>query len=203
MGRPSRFRLPGIPQLITQRGHNRLPCFLDGADYSEFKKILDVSADSSGCEVLALLMVPNAYWVLAKPKEKDSVTRMIQRTGRCYVRYCNAKYRREGTMWASRYKACLIEPEPDSLRHCAAYLKQTPTRAGIVAPGISWPWLFQEEEHGECGRIENDDAFREISSMLDKGLVYGSIDFRMRIASDTGIRTGPGLKGRPRNRAIA
>jgi REP element-mobilizing transposase RayT len=198
MGRPSRFRLPGIPQLITQRGHNRLPCFLEGADYSEFRKILQESADSAACDVHGLLMLPTAYWVLANPAEGDGIARMMQRTGRCYVRYFNKKYRREGTMWASRYRACLIEPKPDSLQMCVAYLEHTPARAGVVAPGTTWPWLFLENSNADKNSLGDEEAFKEISSILDKGLVYGSDHFRKRIALEAGVRTEPGVRGRPR-----
>jgi putative transposase len=189
--------------LITQRGHNRLPCFFDGADYCEFKKILWESADSTSCDVQALLMLPSAYWVLANPTAADGIARMMQRTGRCYVRYCNDKYRREGTIWASRYKACLIEPEPDTLQRCIAYLENTPVRAGVVAPGTQWPWLFLENRLEEDQTIDDEATFKEISSILEKGLVYGSDNFRKRIALESGIRTEPGLRGRPRKRQNA
>ena len=203
MGRPTRFRLPGIPQLITQRGHNRLPCFLDGADYNEFKSMLSDSADAAGCSLQALLMLPNAYWVLARPTDADGIARMIQRTGRCYVRYCNEKYRREGTLWASRYRACLIEPTADRLGHCLGFLRQTPTRTGVVAAGTAWPWFFEFEESSEAGAMEDDTTADEIASLLEKGLVFGSEGFRTRIAREEGIRTEPGLRGRPRKRVGA
>jgi len=199
MGRPTRFRLPGIPQLITQRGHNRLPCFLDGSDYAEFRSILSGSADAAACEVQALLMLPNAYWVLARPSDADGIARMMQRTGRCYVRYCNNKYRREGTLWASRYRACLVEPTEEAVGCCAAFLEQTPARAGVVAPGTEWPWLFLEGISESIDTTQGDaGSFEQISAALEKGLVYGSKAFRSRIASEAGIRTEPGLRGRPR-----
>ena len=32
MARTPRFDLPGVPQHVIQRGHNRLPCFFGDAD---------------------------------------------------------------------------------------------------------------------------------------------------------------------------
>ena len=202
MGRPTRFRLPGIPQLISQRGHNRLPCFLDGSDYSEFKQALWDSADVSRCRIHALLMLPQAYWVLARPEEEDSIARMIQRTGRCYVRHCNAKYRREGTLWAGRYQACLVEPGHGYMQNCTDYLAATPARSGMVATGTRWPWLFLDEalEAKMHDSIE-DEQYEEVNNVLKMGLVLGSAGFRRKIARDCGIRTEPGTRGRPRKNA--
>ena len=33
MSRESRFYLPGVPQHVVQRGHNREPCFFSAEDY--------------------------------------------------------------------------------------------------------------------------------------------------------------------------
>ena len=199
MGRPTRFKLPGIPQLITQRGHNRLPCFIDGEDYSLFRKILSESAETAACDIQALLMLPSAYWILARPTEPDGIARMIQRTGRCYVRHCNEKYRREGTLWASRYRACLIEPTQSSLQHCVAYLESMPAKIGVVSADRQWPWIFLGDGLKEGVSVEHEAEFAAISSCLETGLVYGSEDFRRRIAIDAGVRTEPGLRGRPCN----
>lgn len=197
MGRPLRFRLPGFPQLITQRGHNRLPCFMDGADYSEFVDILKGSAEASQCRVHALLMLPQAYWVLASPESGEGVSRMIQRTGRCYVRYCNTKYRREGTLWASRYHACLIDPNPNSLGQCITFLRQTPAKEAIVAPESDWPWLVLEEPTPAQAEL-SDTEYKQITTVLHQGLVWGSDAFKNRISKETGVRAEPGKRGRPR-----
>lgn len=173
---------------------------MDGADYSQFRDILGKSAEAAECEVLALLMLPNAYWVLAKPGNADGIARMMQRTGRCYVRYCNEKYRREGTLWASRYRACLVEPKPDTLQLFLEYLEHTPQRAGVVAPGTQWPWLFTASQDWKSGSATDGQSYDAITATLEKGLVYGGDSFRKRIAAELGIRTEPGLRGRPRKR---
>lgn len=203
MGRPTRFKLPGIPQLISQRGHNRLPCFLDGSDYQEFKNILKESAQLASCDISALLMLPGAYWVLARPDDKSGIAQMIQRTGRCYVRYCNEKYRREGTLWASRYRACLVEPSADIIANCLNFLHHMPARAQVVPEGSPWPWFFVEGATEQSVAELDEAVFETISSMLDKGLVYGSGAFRKRISEQEGIRTEPGVRGRPRKTANA
>ena len=198
MGRPTRYKLSGIPQLITQRGHNRLPCFLDGSDYSVFKEILWKSAEAADCEIHAALMLPNAYWVLASPGDTDGISRLIQRTGRCYVRHCNEKYRREGTLWAGRYKACLVEPDQDIMQSCATFLLETPAKNGVIDSQGSWPWCFLQYEHDVDGVASPDSSYEHISTILNMGLVLGSEKFRQEVALREGVRTAPGVRGRPR-----
>ncbi len=176
-----------------------MPCFLDGADYQFFKQALWTSAESSGATIHGALMLPQAYWVLASPLTPDSISRMIQRTGRCYVRYCNKKYRREGTLWAGRYQACLVEPTDRVVGRCANYLTATPQRVGVTAPGNEWPWLYLDRPSHTAagGEQDDDDSYREIASVLKMGLVLGSEAFRRQIAKQTGVKTEPGLRGRP------
>jgi REP element-mobilizing transposase RayT len=198
VGRPARYKLPGVPQLITQKGHNRLPCFLDGGDYSIFKEILWKSAEVADCEIHAALMLPSAYWVLASPSDTDGISRLIQRTGRCYVRYCNEKYRREGTLWAGRYKACLVEPGQELMQRCASFLLETPAKNGVIDSEGKWPWCFLQYEHDADVGACSDSSYTDISTTLNMGLVLGSEEFRDEVALREGIRTVPGVRGRPR-----
>ena len=199
MGRPNRFKLTGVPQLLTQRGHNRLPCFLDGADYEFFMQSLWDSAEQAGTRIHATVLLPQAYWIMASPSTPDGVGRMVQRIGRCYVRYCNAKYRREGTLWAGRYQACLVEPSPEAMTECAQFLQSTPGRSGVTARGRTWPWTyFDDELPGATDQGLDDDAYDRIAMLVRMGLVIGSESFRRRIAAEAGVRTEPGVRGRPR-----
>lgn len=200
MGRPARFQIAGIPQLISQRGHNRLPCFVAGDDFTAFSELLAESAAQYNCQILALVMVPESYWILAVPSDSTGISRMIQRTGRCFVRHSNTKYRREGTLWASRYSACLVEPSTPTLRQCSGFLRSLPTRKGIVAPGSEWPWMNFDESLPEPGETEqgcSDTTHQHILSVLKSGLVLGSETFQRSLASSRGIKVAAARPGRP------
>lgn len=191
--------LPGIPQLLSQRGHNRLPCFLEGADYEFFLETLQASAEMAENTLHAAVLLPQAYWVLASPGTPDGIGRMIQRTGRCYVRFCNRKYRREGTLWAGRYQACLVEPSDEAMDQCMKYLVETPERSGVTAAGALWPWAYyQNDPPSPAAPRLDDDSYRQVTRILRMGLVLGSEAFCDRIAVESGLRTTPGVRGRPR-----
>ena len=59
MARQPRFTLPGIPQHIIQRGHNREPCFYAEEDYCRYRGDLIVAARKTGVR---------SEWHLLKPK---------------------------------------------------------------------------------------------------------------------------------------
>ena len=184
--------------MITQRGHNRLPCFIGGGDYEKFRSILWDSADRAQCTIHAALMLPAAYWVLASPSDETGISRMIQRTGRCYVRHCNEKYRREGTLWAGRYKACLVQPSDEMMQHCASYLRYMPSMSGVTTAGTVWPWCFLQDDLATGSAPDSLDEFYDVATTLNMGLVLGSPDFCREVSLTAGMRTIPAIRGRPR-----
>lgn len=199
MGRPRRFRLPDIPQLVSQRGHNRLPCFIDGDDFRRFREVLHESAHHYQCRVDALLMLPEGYWTVLVPASDDGLAQTLQRTGRLYVRHANRKYRRLGTLWAERYRACPVEPSALWLARVGCFLAAMPQRRGMLQDGQRWPWW--ETALPEAETTEADAAASaSIESALRRGLVVGSDDFLAEMARRSGQPTTPRRRGRPPRR---
>jgi putative transposase len=50
----------------------------------------------------------NRVHLLATPVSTGAISRMMQTLGRLYVSAFNARHRRTGTLWESRYKSCLV-----------------------------------------------------------------------------------------------
>jgi len=195
MGRPRRFQLPGVPQLVSQRGHNRLPCFIDGDDFSLFRELLRDSAGMYDCRVDALLLLPDSYWTVLVPSDAEGMSRTLQRTGRLYVRHANRKYRRLGTLWAERYRACPLEPSEDWLFRVGQYLELMPRRRGMIAEQGSWPWWessLPQAKLEECGELRS-----QIESALRSGRVLGSREFHSLVEARCGQSATPRRRGRP------
>ncbi|MEM6483558.1 MAG: transposase [Pseudomonadota bacterium] len=190
-----RFQVAGVPQLVSQRGHNRLPCFSDGADFSRFNEVLRSSAEKYGCDIQAHLLLPDAYWAVLMPTEKHSISKTLQLTGRLFVQYTNKKYRREGTLWAERYRACPIEPTATYLASINRYLDVLPVNRGYGASG-KWPWMASSlpmvgTKGLPSGEIETIDR------ALQSGAAYGSPEFVLDLEKQTGQRAVARRRGRP------
>lgn len=227
MPRKPRFALPGVPQHVIQRGNNRDPCFFAAQDYRRYLEDLNVARERHGCHLHAYVLMTNHVHLLLTPLgAQGCIGGMMQTLGRRYVRFVNETYRRTGTLWEGRYKACLIDSEP-YLLSCMRYIELNPVRAGIVRHASEYRWssyganaqgrgdplitphcLYtalgssaakRQAAYRELFRSHLDDAFvHEIRDALNHELVLGRSRFKDRIEATTQRQTRLGTPGRPR-----
>jgi putative transposase len=98
MSRKPRFALPGVPQHVIQRGHNREPCFYSEDDYLRYLEDLYQAAEINQVAIHAYVLMTNHVHLLATPVQTYSIAHMMQDTGRKYVRYINTLYKRSGSL---------------------------------------------------------------------------------------------------------
>ncbi len=139
MARLPRLYLPDVPQHIVQRGINRQSCFISDKDFAAYAYWLDQSARRYQVAVHAWVFMTNHVHLLATSQTEQGVSRMMQATGRHYVRYFNRRYGRTGTLWEGRFKSCLVDME-DYLLACHRYIELNPVRAGMVAVPEDYTW---------------------------------------------------------------
>lgn len=139
MARLPRLYLPDVPQHIIQRGINRQDCFISDKDFAAYAYWLDESARQYQVAVHAWVFMTNHVHILVTPQSEQGVSRMMQATGRHYVRYFNHTYGRTGTLWEGRFKSCLVDAE-DYLLACQRYIELNPVRAGMVAVPEGYTW---------------------------------------------------------------
>ena len=108
MQRKPRFYFPVVPTHIIQRGNNRQAVFFADSDYQAFLRWLKEGAEKYGCSIHAYVLMTNHIHLLATPKTRESISRMIQFVGRNYVTYIYHQYGRSGTLWEGRHKGCVI-----------------------------------------------------------------------------------------------
>src|SRR5689334_20900340 len=125
MSRLSRLHVPGLPQLILQRGNNGASIFVDEADYGHYRDFLRNAAREVGLPVHAYCMMPDHVHLLLAAGEEGAASSLMQRLGRCYVRYFNDKHARTGTLWEGRYRSTVIEPKQYVLA-CYRYIELNP-----------------------------------------------------------------------------
>lgn len=122
MARKPRFTLPGIPQHVIQRGHNRDPCFYSKENYIKYCYTLQEAAQNNGVAIHAYVLMTYHVHLLVTPIEEHSITFMMQDLGRKYVRYINKTYQRSGSLWEGRFKASLVDSVAYLLT-CMRYMK--------------------------------------------------------------------------------
>ncbi len=125
MPRKQRFFLPGVPAHLVQRGNNRQAVFYDDSDYRAYLGWLVEGAQRYGCAIHAYVLMTNHVHLLLTPRDRDSISRVLQYVGRRYVPYVNHRYGRTGTLWEGRFKASVIDASEYLLRCYLSPLKVT------------------------------------------------------------------------------
>lgn len=224
--RVPRIEVPGLPQHLVQRGNDRQPCFFADADRRRYLEDLREIASKLGCAIHAYVLMSNHVHLLATPRERGDLGRMMQALGRRYVRYVNDRYDRTGSLWEGRFKACLVDTDRYVLA-CYRYIELNPVRAAIVVDPGDYPWssyrhnalgqpdplLSACSEYSALGSAAQarreayrvlvaqelpDEDIAAIRHYVQRQQALGSAGFQHAIGEMLGRRAGPGRNGRPR-----
>jgi putative transposase len=226
MPRAPRPDLAGIAQHVVQRGNDRQPCFFQPCDYDCYLSQLREAALRHVVAIHAYVLMTNHVHLLATPRDTGGISSMMQHLGRRFVPYINARYRRTGTLWEGRFRACLV----DSGRYvlaCHRYIELNPVRAAMVASPIEYGWSSYRANaeghtdptltpHADVLRLGVDGEHRrtayralfdsclseeqaaDIRAHLDAQRAYGGDRFRSSIERQLGRSMQVTPRGRPR-----
>ncbi|MBI3187637.1 MAG: transposase [Gammaproteobacteria bacterium] len=225
MPRKPRFYLPGVPVHVVQRGHSREPVFFDTPDYQTYLHWLGEAAKRYGCAIHAYVLMTNHIHLLITPRNKNSISQVMQYTGRHFVPYINVTYGTSGTCWEGRYKASLIQDETYLLT-CMRYIEMNPVRAGMVKSPGAYRWssyganalgkndalvnehtIYTALGKNHALRIRayldlfkaqvDDDALNEIRASWQTGTPLGNDHFKQKIEAKLQCKVGQARRGRP------
>lgn len=138
MARLPRLIVPHQPHFIIQHGNDSHPLFREPDDYRQFLFWLQQSAKLCKVAIHAWALLPDRLQLLATPADETGLATCLQRCGRYYVPWYNAKYGRAGALFGGRFKTAVVEAEA-YLLPCSLYIEAAPQRAGL-GEGITWPW---------------------------------------------------------------
>ena len=131
MPRIARAIATGFPHHVIQRGNNKEKVFVDKKDREQYLSLLKEYTDKWDSPILAYCLMSNHVHLLTRPREEESLYKMMQGVTLCYTQYMNRKYKRTGRLWESRYHSCIVDKE-QYMWAVARYIEQNPTRAKIV-----------------------------------------------------------------------
>ncbi|MCG2708910.1 MAG: transposase, partial [Thermodesulfovibrionales bacterium] len=111
MVRIARAVAAGFPHHVVQRGNNRENVFIDDEDRGKYIGLLKKYSRERDAQILAYCLMSNHVHLLIKPKENDSLYKMMQVVTLCYTQFTNRKYSRTGRLWESRYHSCIVDKD--------------------------------------------------------------------------------------------
>jgi putative transposase len=169
MARRPRLPLVDLPLHIVQRGNDRRRCFFEDGDYRFYLRWLAEAAARYRVSVHAYALMTNHVHILATPLVAGGISRMMQSVGSRYVKHVNARTGRIGTLWESRYKACLVERDAHLLAACR-YIDLNPVRAGIVERPEEYCW----SSYSALAELRTDAMVMPHSALDQLGTPRGS-----------------------------
>ena len=206
MARLPRLILPNQPHHVIQRGNDNQTIFRDDEDYQRF-------------------LMPNHLQLLVTPSDEDGLAGMMQKVGRLYVPWFNAKYGRSGTLFQGRFRTSVIDPDAYFLA-CILYIELHPLREQLAQAPLDYPWSSYAHhagvrpdplitDHARYWALGNTPFQREAayielaqqgmsSAELDtidravlKGAALGSHAFKAELEKKTRRQILPAKRGRP------
>lgn len=226
MARLSRVSPNGVAHHIIQKGNNGQACFKDDQDMEAYIGWLEDFSARYSVDVHSWVLLKNHVHILCTPHKEGGISKMMQSIGRMYVRYFNQKYKRSGTLWEGRYKACLIESEK-YLLDVSRYIETKAVREKKAKTPGSYAWSSYganalgkasklQTPHKEYKKLGNNNATRiknykkliskpltkeiikQITNTVNTGMALGDKSFTDEIESSTKKRVTPRKAGRPR-----
>ena len=183
MARIARAIAAGFPHHVVQRGNNRENVFVDGEDREKYIKLLKKYSMERDARIQAYCLMTNHVHLLIKPKENDSLYKMMQGLTLCYTQFTNRKYNRTGRLWESRYHSCIVDKD-SYLWAVARYIETNPVRARMVKRAEDYIYssaqahiigkaddLLTEELIAETQRKDYREFIRETLAENDRDLI--------------------------------
>ena len=230
MPRQPRYFVPDIPQHVIARGVNKGAVFFAPQDYANYLDDLREAASKHGCAIHAYVLMTNHVHILLTPAHNKSLPLTMQAIGRSYVQRLNKRYKRTGTLWEGRYKACLVQNDRYLLT-CQRYIEMNPVRAGLARRPQDYPYSsFASNAYGSTDllltrhpvyeALHHDPVmrpkayrhlFRDLFTADELQLIrqrtnacsfIGDCSFKSRIESTLGRPLPTGSKGRPRKKSV-
>jgi REP element-mobilizing transposase RayT len=133
-----RVRINPLGWHVFSRGSRRLDLFRDDQDRFRFLAILQYSLNTSGCVLVAYVLMANHYH-LVLTGDSLQLTACMRRLNRLYSGWHNTKYGFEGHAFDGPYQAF---PESTSfmLLRAIAYVFLNPVAAGLADQAADYRW---------------------------------------------------------------
>ena len=230
MARLPRLAIAGLPHLIIHRGLNQRPVFSDDVDRAAYLYALGSALAETRTALHGYGLFQSEVRLLVTPSEAAALAAMMQSIGRRYVRVFNQRHQHSGTPWEGRFRSCVVEPSERVLA-CLRYAEDSgaggtslalaPERAlassaahhaGVIVDplitehGSYWalgntPFEREAAYRRYVEELVTEDEQSEVRAAALKGWAYGSPEFTHELSEQTGRRSHPLKRGRPRKAA--
>lgn len=173
MNRDLKEFAPGNIYHIYNRGNNKEKIFFDNQDYKAFlfrfglclgfteeelnkekliampySRIRITKTDKNNFKLHVFSLMPNHFHLLIEQVGDIKISNLILKVCTSYARYMNKKYKRVGHVFQDKFKAVLIENNPQ-LMWTSAYIHMNAVKDGLVKHPSEYKWSSYNDFAGK------------------------------------------------------
>ncbi|MCD4811122.1 transposase [bacterium] len=143
--RTQRLFFPNHYYHAYNRGNRKQKIYLDEEDFLRFLNLIYYYEEATSVDIYGYCLMPNHYHLLLRlgTNPKD-LTRFFHRSMTAYSLYFNRKYKLVGRLCQDRYQYKLLPTRID-INRIKEYLRENPTKAGLVTHSVNYRWLWTHE----------------------------------------------------------
>jgi len=134
---------------VVNRGNDRRRLFAFRGDYESFLGILSSAQRREQLELLAYVVMPNHWHLVAWPASVQQLSRFMQRVTSAHAAIVRTHSHStgQGHIYQGRYHATVVGTDEQLLR-TLRYVEANPMRAGLVGRAEFWRWSSLDERLG-------------------------------------------------------
>ena len=150
---------------IMLRGAGKQCLFEDDADRREFLRLMGMSAERTGVDILAWCLMDNHIHIVIS-NHADAMSECLHALAGAYASYFNGRTAHVGHVFQDRFKSKPIEDDA-YLLEAVRYVHNNPVEAGVCA-AMDYQWSSYHEYLGKTSRaVTPGGALADTALILD------------------------------------
>lgn len=131
MPRPLRIEYKGAIYHVMNRGNHGQRIIREPKDVERFLKTLGEACEAADWSIHAFAVMGNHYHLLIET-HRATLVRGMQWLNSTYTQRYNRRHKLKGHLFQGRYKAIVVDDQPQYLQTVVDYIQMNPVKAGLV-----------------------------------------------------------------------
>ncbi|MBI4845548.1 MAG: transposase [Candidatus Omnitrophica bacterium] len=170
MPRLPRVYIEGSLYYVTCRGLAGQKIFHENEDYKMYFGLLKKYKDELEVKIYAYTLMSSHLHLLLEVNEHTSLSTLMHNLNTSYTKYYNSRYERQGHLFRERFRAAIIEKDPQTLLYLSAHIHLNAKRLGIALEAQSYPnssySLYLNYEQADDGALDIKNEIAQVLSGL-------------------------------------
>jgi REP element-mobilizing transposase RayT len=139
MPRLPRVYIEGSLYYITCRSLPNQTIFKDKEDYTMYFGLVKKYKQELGVKIYAYTLMPTHLHLLCEVDSETSISTFMHNLNSSYTKYFNSRYSRKGHLFRERFRAAIVQKDPQILLNLTAHIHLNAERLNLDLEALSYP----------------------------------------------------------------